>query len=41
MNIYVALSRFSLIILLYWIISEMFTLLFRLTGFRRNGHGFR
>ena len=32
MNIYMALSLFSLIILLYWIITEMFTILFRLTG---------
>ena len=32
MNIYMALSLFSLIILLYWIITELFTILFRLTG---------
>ncbi len=32
MNIYGAFSLFSLIILIYWIISEMFTILFRFTG---------
>ena len=32
MNIYVAFSLFSLIILLYWVISELFTILFRFTG---------
>ena len=32
MSIYVALSLFSLIILLYWVITEMFTILFRFTG---------
>ncbi len=32
MNIYVELSLFSVIILLYWVISEMFTVLFRFTG---------
>ncbi len=32
MNIYVSLSLFSLIILLYWGISEFFTILFRFTG---------
>lgn len=32
MSIYVALSLFSIIILLYWGISEMFTILFRFTG---------
>ncbi len=32
MNIYVALSLFSLIVLIYWIISEFFTILFRLSG---------
>ena len=32
MNIYMALSLFSFIILLYWIITELFTILFRLTG---------
>ena len=32
MNVYMALSLFSLVILLYWIITEMFTILFRLTG---------
>lgn len=32
MNIYVAFALFSLIILLYWIISELFTILFRFTG---------
>ena len=32
MSIYIAFTLFSLIILLYWIISETFTILFRLTG---------
>ena len=32
MNIYMALTLFSLMILLYWIISELFTILFRFTG---------
>ena len=32
MNIYMALSLFSLIILIYWIITELFTILFRFTG---------
>ena len=32
MNIYVAFSLFSLIILVYWIITELFTIFFRFTG---------
>ena len=32
MNIYLALTLFSLIILIYWVISELFTMLFRFTG---------
>ncbi len=32
MNIYVALSLFSFVILLYWVITELFTFFFRLTG---------
>ena len=32
MSVYVALSLFSFIILLYWIITELFTILFRFTG---------
>ena len=32
MSIYVALSLFSIIILLYWGMSELFTILFRFTG---------
>jgi hypothetical protein len=32
MNIYVALTLFSLVILIYWVISELFTMLFRFTG---------
>ncbi len=32
MNIYAALSLFSLIILLYWVITELFTIFFRFTG---------
>ena len=32
MNIYGAFSLFALVILLYWIISELFTILFRFTG---------
>ena len=32
MNIYTALILFSLIILVYWIITELFTILFRFTG---------
>ncbi len=32
MDIYMALSLFSLIILIYWIITEWFTILFRFTG---------
>ncbi len=32
MNTYLAFSLFSLIILVYWVISEMFTILFRFTG---------
>ena len=32
MSIYMALSLFSFVILLYWVITELFTTLFRLTG---------
>ena len=32
MSIFMALSLFSVIVLLYWIITELFTLLFRMTG---------
>ena len=32
MNIYIALSLFSLMILLYWVITELFAILFRFTG---------
>ena len=32
MNVYMALSLFSLIILTYWVITELFTILFRFTG---------
>ena len=32
MNIYIAFSLFSLIILLYWVITELFTIFFRFTG---------
>ncbi|MBR5093539.1 MAG: hypothetical protein IK095_00455 [Oscillospiraceae bacterium] len=32
MNIYLAFALFSLMILLYWVISELFTILFRFTG---------
>ena len=32
MNIYLALTLFSLIILIYWVITELFTILFRFTG---------
>ncbi len=32
MNIYVALTLFSLVILIYWVISELFAMLFRFTG---------
>lgn len=32
MNIYLALLLFSVIILLYWVITELFTFFFRLTG---------
>ena len=32
MNIYMAFSLFSLIILIYWVITELFTILFRFTG---------
>ena len=32
MNIYVALTLFSLVILVYWVISELFAMLFRFTG---------
>ena len=32
MNIYVALALFSLVILVYWVISDLFTMLFRFTG---------
>ncbi len=32
MNIYLAFSLFSLIILLYWVITELFTIFFRFTG---------
>lgn len=32
MNIYVALTLFSFVILMYWIVSELFTMLFRFTG---------
>lgn len=32
MNIYLAFSLFSMIILLYWVITELFTIFFRFTG---------
>ncbi len=32
MNIYAAISLFSFIILLYWVITELFTIFFRFTG---------
>ena len=32
MNVYMALSLFSLMILLYWVITELFAILFRFTG---------
>ena len=32
MNIYMELALFALIILIYWIITELFTILFRFTG---------
>jgi len=32
MSIYIAFTLFSLIILLYWVIAELFTILFRFTG---------
>ena len=32
MNIYLALTLFSLVILIYWVISELFAMLFRFTG---------
>ena len=32
MNLYVALILFALIILVYWVIAELFTILFRFTG---------
>ena len=32
MNLFLAFSLFALIILLYWVISELFTILFRFTG---------
>ena len=32
MNAYVSFSLFTFMIIVYWIISELFTILFRLTG---------
>ena len=32
MNIYTALFLFSIIILVYWVMTELFTMLFRFTG---------
>ena len=32
MNVYLAFSLFALVILVYWVISELFTMLFRFTG---------
>ena len=32
MNVYMAFSLFSLIILIYWVITELFTIFFRFTG---------
>lgn len=32
MNIYMAFSLFALVVLLYWVISELFTIFFRFTG---------
>ena len=32
MNVYLSLSLFSFIVLLYWVITELFTMLFRFTG---------
>ena len=32
LNIYMAFSLFSLVILLYWVITELFTIIFRFTG---------
>ena len=41
MSIYVALSLFSIIILLYWGMSELFTILFRFTGLPEEKAGFQ
>ena len=32
MNVFIAFALFALVILLYWVISELFTILFRFTG---------
>ena len=32
MNVYMSLSLFSVIILTYWVMTELFTILFRFTG---------
>ncbi len=41
MNIYASVSIFTLIIILYWVISEFFTLLFRFTGVPPERAGFQ
>lgn len=41
MNIYASVSIFTLIIILYWVISEFFTLLFRFTGIPSERAGFQ
>ena len=41
MNIYMELALFALIILIYWIITELFTILFRFTGLPGKKRSFR
>ncbi|MBR0139989.1 MAG: hypothetical protein IJM17_06855 [Firmicutes bacterium] len=41
MNIYASVSIFTLVIILYWVISEFFTLLFKLTGLPSEKAGFQ
>ena len=41
MNINLSFLLFSLIILLYWVITELFTFFFRLTELPENGPAFR
>lgn len=41
MNLYTAFFLFSIIILMYWVMTELFTVLFRFTGLPDEKPAFR